>query len=520
MPLAIAVSQMMACSSDSTPSGSSIDGGEGVDGGGANDGAIPVDAGGGDGRTLGRDGGNVTPGASGCAALAIDQTIAAGTASKRFSFFDARCKLRTAAIASDATGGYLRELTYDAGGTKRTCTGSGANGWNGWGYVVSHYAGNASTSNGATTTQRAVLAGRHHAIQEVKVRVNPGGAVDATIHWLLSTGRSHVVYSLTLDATPAGANAVNADSRAPYGDMTWDGITDNSGTVDGVGWGDKYKMKTTGNGPVTMATPWDYTAPNVVPYVLEWSNGADAEMGAVQTQSWERELAGGDYGGGALTTECWGKTSANKGAQCSSNGQTMPTDYLWPFQLNQYELPFVTTSKRLAWGATFGAVGQASYSAFGKTLKGYPFQSYAVSAVFGKHSEGAVLAHVADMEATLAASLVATKGSVATTGPAGVGRTDTITYAPVGYDQVYGTWVVHADANAATLVLAAFSGKLVNPILRVLDYTASSLPAHVVVAGRELVADVDYFATVDTASKALWITLNASLAGAVDIAIR
>ncbi len=506
---------------DASPGGATADGGSGDDGGASRDGSIA-----GDGAMLGDgtpppgDGGSVTSGAAGCMALAIDPTTAAGTASKRFSFYDARCKLRTAAIASTTTGGYLRELTYDNGGATRTCTGTGSNGWNGWGYVVSHYAGSASTSNGATTTQRAVLAGRHHAIQEVKVRVTPGGPVDATIHWLFATGRAHPLYSLTLDATPAGSNVVTADSRAPYGDMSFDGIANNSGTVDGVGWGDAYAFKTTGSGPVTMATPWDYTAMNTVPYVLEWSNGADAEMGAVQTQSWVKEVAGGDYGGGAITTACWGKTSANKGAACSTNGQTMPTDYLWPFQLNQYELPFVTTSKRLAWGTTFGAIGQASYTAFGKTLHGYPYLSYAVNVVFGKHTDGAVLAQVADIETTIGASLRATKGTVATDGPAGPGRADTMTYAPVGYDQVYGTWAVRADTNAATLVLTVASGKLVNPMIRILDYTATSAPAHVVVAGRELVADVDYFATVDTAGKQLWLTLNASLAGAVDIAIR
>lgn len=508
--------------SDASPGGAPADGGSGDDAGGAGDGSILGDGAIlGDGSTPPGDGGNVTRGAAGCMAIAIDPTTAAGTASRRFSFYDARCKLRTAAIASTTTGGYLRELTYDNAGATRTCTGTGSNGWDGWGYVVSHYGngGSASTSNGTTTTQRAVLAGRHHAIQEVKVRVNPGGAVDATIHWLFATGRTHPLYSLTLDATPAGIDAVKADSRAPYGDMSWDGIANNSGTVDGVGWGDSYGFKTTGNGPVTMATPWDYTAANTVPYVLEWSNGADAEMGAVQTQSWLKEVAGGDYGGGAITTDCWGKTSANHGAACG-NGQSMPPDYLWPFQLNQYELPFVTTSKRLAWGATFGAIGQASYTAFGKTLHGYPYLSYAVNVVFGKHTEGAVHAQVVDIETTIAASLRATKGTVATDGPAGPGRTDTMTYAPVGYDQVYGTWVVRADTNAATLVLTVASGKLVNPMIRVLDYTALSAPAHVVVAGRELVADVDYFATVDTAGKVLWLTLNASLAGAVDIAIR
>lgn len=42
-------------------------------------------------------------------------------------------------------------------------------------------------------------------------------------------------------------------------------------------------------------------------------------MGAAQTSSWAKEVAGGDSGGGAIKTACWGKKSANKGAACSTN---------------------------------------------------------------------------------------------------------------------------------------------------------------------------------------------------------
>ena len=61
-------------------------------------------------------------------------------------------------------------------------------------------------------------------------------------------------------------------------------------------------------------------------------------------------------------------------------------DSEWPFQLNQYELPSETKSHRVAWGATFGAVGSSSYTAFGQKLSGYPYQSYSVYVVLGTHS--------------------------------------------------------------------------------------------------------------------------------------
>src|SRR6185295_9944872 len=157
--------------------------------------------------------------------------MVAGQTSDRFTWFDADCKQRTVALAQ---AGYLRQATYDAAGTLRTVTGTGSNGWNGWGYVVLHYNGGAATSQGSSAMHRTVLDGRHHAIHEFKLRLSPGGAVDATIHWLVATGRTHPIYSITLDSTPAGANAVSADTRSPYGDLDWDATGNDQ--VEGVGW--------------------------------------------------------------------------------------------------------------------------------------------------------------------------------------------------------------------------------------------------------------------------------------------
>ncbi len=496
---------------------------------GANEGDARTDAATTDGNAS--EGGISTdgslPGPIGCKPIAIDAAKSVdGYTSDVFSYYDGRCNLRSAALVrNDAVdpggsrGGFLRQMTYEAGGAKRSCNGTGANGWNGFGYVVSHFGagGGDSDTQSIGGTHRTVFAGKHHAIHEFRARISPGGPVDVTIHWFFATGLSHPIYSITYDATPAGANVVMADTRSPYGDMTWDGKAD--GNVEGVGRGDKYKFTTTGTGPVTPQSSWDYAKPNIVPYDLEWSSTANAEMGLVQTHTFEAHLAGGDYGGGTLSSDCWTKTSATKGPSCSSNGETMPTNYLWPFQLNQYELPFVTTSHRLAWGASFGAVGQSSYTAFGKTLSGYPFTSYSVYVVFGEHSNGEVLAQVLAVERAVSAQARATKGVLAASGFAGVGRTDTVALSPAAYDHVYGTWDVRADGNAATIELVPGSGALDRPITRVLGYTAGAPPAHVQIAGRDLTPDAEYFASVDTAQKILWITLNQSVTGATQIAI-
>ncbi|MBL8953194.1 MAG: hypothetical protein JNK82_20620, partial [Myxococcaceae bacterium] len=371
------------------------------------------------GGTTGSAGGSgtsasFTPGATGCKALELSAAAnVGGYTSDRYTWADADCEPRSAALVrNDAAdpgggrGGFMRELTWRRGpGDDVTARGTGASGWQGWGYIVNHYAATADVSRFHTGTYRTVLAGPHHAIHEFKVRMQPGGPVDATVHWFFASGRTHPVYFIRYDATPAGMNVVNADSRAPYGDLAFEGT---AGAIGGVAWGDKYKFTSTGNGPLGIASAWDYTQPNVVPYVRMWSQGSDAEMGAVQTETWESKPAGGDYGGGMLAAHCWGKTSANRGAMCVSGaGWTMPTDWLWPFQLNQYELMFANGSHRLAWGTTYGGVGKPSYQAFGKTLSGYPTLAYSVFMTVGKKTTQTTLEQVTAVERMLAAQVTA-----------------------------------------------------------------------------------------------------------------
>src|SRR5262249_20637833 len=154
------------------------------------------------------------------------------------------------------------------------------------------------------------------------------------------------------------------------------------------------------------------------------------------------------YGEGLLAN-CWNRTSASPGSCLRQAGGTMLRDFLWPFQLNQYELPFVTTSKRMAWGMSRGAVGQRSYSSFGRSLVGYPYQSYSVYLVLGNRSDHLTDAQSAEVAAAAGASLTASVGTVATSGPGGAGRSDNVPYSPAGYDPVYGTWVISASSGSA-----------------------------------------------------------------------
>jgi len=460
--------------------------------------------------------GSVTGGPTGCKAIAIGAgATIEGNTGDTFQWSDSECKTRIASMlrndkkdAFGGNGGYLRAISYESGGKTHNIKGTGTNGWQGFGYVVTHFGSGATHNQGVGGTYRTVLAGTHHAIYEYSWRLNPGGPVDVKVQWMFATGRSHPLYAITYDATPAGSNKVKADSRAPYGDLAWDDGT--KGAVSGVGWGDKNVFTTTGPGPVTPSTPWDYSKPNKIPHAYEWSTPTDSEMGLVATQTMDTYVQGGDYGVGTLGTS-WGKTGTKL--------LTDIPDWAWPFQLNQYELPFGTTSHRVAWGATYGAVGQTSYTSFGKTQSGYPYQSYTVEVVLGSHAPSSVAAAVSEIESIQGVKLSATRGTIAIKGPAGIARTDETTYVPSGFDPVYAAWAVNASANAATVSIDTAGASIRSPMFELRGYTATTLPSKVTLGGKSLTAGVDYFATVDASAKRLWITINGTLSGSTEISI-
>ncbi len=447
--------------------------------------------------------------------LGIDRDANAnGYVGDKYAWRDAKGLLRTALLVhndkSDPAGrrgGYLREYTYQLGTTTRVCTGGTSSTHPGWGFTVNHWGGSATLSTGTLGTYQRVLGGKHHALHVYKWRLpmsNTGNLVDATVQWFFANGRTNPVWAVTFDASPSPANAVNADTRAPYGELNWDGNLGSN--VDGVGWGDRYRFVSL-NSPVTMSSGWDYATPNTVPYVLEWANAADAEMGAVQTQTYKQHDAGGYW-----AYSRWGMRS---------DSGPMPEDYNWTYQLNQYELPFVTTSKRLAWGANFGAVGQSQYNAYGdaKKLSGYPYQSYAVFVVLGRHTDQAVLGQVAAVEAVQGATLTASVGSVVTSGPAGLGRTDAATYEPAGWNPVLATWELTADASGRTVAtLTPGAAPLETPVLVVHGFPARA--PIVELEGRLLAADADYLATQDEPKGLLYLTLRRSVSQAARLEIR
>jgi hypothetical protein len=167
-------------------------------------------------------------------------------------------------------------------------------------------------------------------------------------------------------------------------------------------------------------------------------------------------------------------------------------------------------------------VGKTSYPAYGddKNLVGYPFQSYSVFVVLDKHSLSPVASQVAEIETVQKTSLSVSIGSVVATGPAGIARADNAAYAPAGYNQIYSTWNVRAnDSNQAAFALNVTQGSLTNPVFVVHNYSAGAAPASLQINGATKIADVNYFASLDTANDQLWLTLAGSFSATTAISI-
>ncbi|MCC6808149.1 MAG: hypothetical protein IT381_12055 [Deltaproteobacteria bacterium] len=460
--------------------------------------------------------GPVQLGLSGHQPLAHEE-ITGAFAGDRYVWFDAFGTRRTIALVKNdqpdpfgTNGGYLREATYlMPDGSERLTRGTGESGWNGFGYVVNHFRGQSDNSRSKLGATRVVFAGRHHAIHEFKVQMQPGGAVDTTIHWLVATGKSHPIYSITFDSSPAGDNVVLADARAPYGDYAFEGVAAGTGALSGLGWGDRYLFRTVSGAPVSMQTRWDYALANRVPHVLEWSEPNDAEMGIVQTQTFEAHPAGGDYGG---ISACVKLTSDSRDSACSDPGEVMPARWLWPFQLTQYTFDS-PVSRRIAWGMSYGSVGRSFVTTFGQPHSGYPFQSYAMQIVLDAHTRDPVNAAVVDTERIADSKLRAILGRVPTTGLGGVAREDEVNLTPAGYNHVYGTWLFAMENGVAEVNLTLATGELSNPVFQLSGYTKTTPPSSVTWQGQALAADRDYFASVDPATQTLWLTINGTFSG-------
>ena len=497
--------------------------------------------------------GQVTAQATAPLSIEHDVTVS-NMLSDRFTWKDANNQSRVAVLAQNngpndhgARGGALREFRYQLpnGSTRvASITTYGNGGYAGFGYVVSHASrstcvGDDSPLGGFTAgTFERVFEGRHHAIFRFHLNYprncgTTGGlarTMPVTIDWMFTTGHDHPLWAVTYDVDQATAVAGGAiapantfydDSRAPYGELNIDG--EGFEDLDGTAWGDRWKFTTT-SAPISLDSTWTWNVPNTVPYVKEWiagplsgTNTRDATMGIVQTQTIDQQDAGGarDPGVGSDIRSFWNKTSAN-GNACGAH--VMPCENDWPYQANANSVEFGANNARLTWKTQYGFLGQSSYTTNNggpmTTAAGYPKKSYSTYIVLGTHTTLPVETQVAQVETIQSLTLSASTGSVRTSGPAGITRADTVTYAPAGYNHVYGALAFTASSNNLDANIAVGSGTLKKPLIIVSSYTGAD-PV-VKIGGVTLTADTDYFASLRAAASEYWITLNRDLAGATN----
>lgn len=477
-----------------------------------------------------------------------DVTVAS-MVSDRFTWRDSANKPRVAVLAHNdgqtgptAPGGYtnrggaLREFRYqmpDNSTRVAGVTNYGNGGQGGFGYVVSHSAwpGNGGGCNGDDSPLgygtpgafQRVFEGRHHAIfrftQNYPRHCSAAAAgatssVPVTIDWIFSTGRDNPLWSITYDMSALPANYLFDDSRAPYGELNIDGA--GATDISGVGWGDRWQFNST-TVPVTLNSAWTWNVANTVPYVKLWINSTNATMGTVQSQTMTQQDAGSRNQFYQDITPFWNKTSAQGNA---GGTYSMPWQDSWPYQANADSIGVGVSNSnaRLTWGTSYGFIGQTSYSVYDGVVAnapGYPKKSYAVYVVLGPQSTLPVEAQRGQIETVQTLALTASVGSVAASGPAGPARADTITYAPVGYNPIYGALTFAAAANALTANIAVGAGRtLKHPLIVVRGVTA--YPATVKLNGTSLTADADYFPSLRAGTNELWLTLNRDLSGAAN----
>jgi hypothetical protein len=468
----------------------------------------------------------------------------AGATVDRYAWQDSRCQPRSAALEpGDSYGGSASEFTYNlSGGTNRVVDPMPQAG--GFGYVVSHLAdptlatghGEDDSPLGSTLAAAStpIFVGRNHAIHQFTLDYPRWGTDPAsgaatkydmpvTIQWLFATGRDHPLWTVTYDLSAAPDGAVVADFRSPYGDMAFDGEPPATwgDVVGGVAWGDSYRFASTAT-PLDFASTWDWATPNTwAPYDALWTRHDDAEMGIAGTRVITKQDAGGYQGGTGR-----GFTSANAPPLACGDypTATMPCDWAWAFQSVNYsfgsQVTDTTGDKRLAWGADWGSLGVSSVTTInGNQVVGWPKVSYSVYVVLGEHSKDPTRTVAAQALAVDGTVLTASVGTVATSGPAGAGRTDTVPYSPAGFNHVYGTWDVTASGNSASLAFVVPAGtSLAQPMLVVHGYDGS-VPPTVLLDGSPIAAGDGFFASGRSDVAELWLTLNRTIAGTATLRI-
>jgi hypothetical protein len=471
-----------------------------------------------------------------------------GLNAEKFTWFDNEAKTRTISLVRNdqpnTNGGFMEQFSYVLPDSSTRTINASTNpyGVRGFGFIVSHLKvaslansdgdGDSPIGSNLNNTWRVVWRGSHHALLEYTLnypRWGKNGAgvatkynMPVTIHWLIQNGKRYPLWSVTFDLSAAPNNAVEADSRAPYGEMEFSG--DAADLVDGVAWGDSHHFKST-TAPLTLNSSWDWTAINTgAAYNLLYAK--NAEMGLVGTRVIGKQDAGGYEGSDGLR----GNTSA--GHACTAEQHTMPCLFQWSYQSVNYSFSGSndsTNNKRFAWGADWGYLGQASYTPmnnnYAATPGSFPKRSYSTWIVLDPRASASSspTRDLSDQAKTIDDTVLTVTGAAnkKLSGAKGIGDSTLETYSPAGFNPVYSTW--EADLTGAGVVglnwQVPAGQSLLGPSIVLNNYAKAISPSSLSLNGTALVANQDYFASVIPSTQQLWITLKSNLSNSASLTI-
>ena len=160
------------------------------------------------------------------------------------------------------------------------------------------------------------------------------------------------------------------------------------------------------------------------------------------------------------------------------------------------------------------------YNAYGddRKLTGYPYQSYSVFMVLGEHTRSPVLEAARQVELTQGVKIVPSVGALVASLPSGVGTSPDVATDPRGYDARYATWNLVASKNQAKFSVDLAQGALSAPVLVIFEF-GKDTPPIVRIDGKLAQADIDYFASIDSANAKLWLTFAAGWSGTQQIEV-
>ena len=465
-------------------------------------------------------------------------------------------------------GPYLYQYDFSFNDGQQTVTRSAndaAYGHEGFGYVVSHNNVNGNSPlgkvNTPTSVKTTVFSGGHHAIHRVELLYDrdkeAGGngiKIPVVIDWFVATGRDHPIWAVTWKTGEAvnpgnvSFDTYRMDVRGPYGSLNWDGAANrNAGdAIGGVAWGDVgFKFRTT-DAQLTLNSPWVYSEQNFVNFTRSWTASVNAEMGIVQTQSFDKQMGYGDRVVGRERGSTSAAAFANKG-DCNTFGDArnyaMPCVNGWPYQLMNYDwapgsgkpLGEATGTKLIAWGSPYGWLGASSFNLFdySGTADGRGDRSYATLIVLGPKNrfnagaltaDGDVAITIRQVEALNAATITnVTSGALVATAPRGPGATQTKALSS-GFDPTYTTYNLTAAGNQVVFTFTpAATTTVKSPIFVIRDYKGGKLP-NISVNGAAVTvnsgaADSGAFVSLNSTTNELWVTLNRSVTTPISVQI-